>query len=187
MDITLVYAIGFGALFGLMILVEPAYCFARVLCPLVLELKKVPPVPGISRWVSRLVSRHLLLPTIFRKGTILNRWSRLDVLLLFVYLGANITCLIIGTREIFEAGLRAGTLALINTIFLFTSPHLSFLADRLSVSIHTCRRLHVFVALVSFILVTFHAVVVLAKKGTYMLDSSPNIWAVVVGTSLLPT
>ena len=180
MDVTLVYAIVFGAVFGFKIMVEHVYCFVRALCLSNLQPRQVSHVPGVMSCVSRMVRRHLLLPTILRQGIVLNRWSRFDVLSLLIYLGANIACLVVRTRDISEAGLRAGTLALINAIFLFASPHLSFLADRLGVSIHTGRRLHVFVALVSFVLTIFHAAIGVATKGTYELNTSPNIWAVVV-------
>lgn len=186
MDITLVYAIGFGSTLGLMILARPAYFLIRVLFPLAVELMQISPLLRIARYISRLVSRHLLYPTILRRGMIMDRWSRLDFLVLFIYMGANVACLAIQPQGISEAGLRAGILALTNAIFLFASPHLSFLADRLGVSIHTCRRMHVFVALVSFLLAAFHTIVGTATKGKYKLDTPQNIWALVVGTFLLP-
>jgi hypothetical protein len=181
MDITLAYAIGFGAMFGMMILIRPIYRLTQIVCPIVLEVRNLRATIAIARYLSRLVSGHFTFPTVLRRGKYIDRWSRTDVLLLLAYFGANVSCILVRFPGISEAGLRAGMLSLINMILLFAGPHLSFLADVLGVSIRTCRRLHIFAGLVSIVLAMFHAIVGAATKGKFSLEISRNLWALTVG------
>ncbi|KAI0159858.1 ferric-chelate reductase [Hypoxylon sp. FL1284] len=60
-----------------------------------------------------------------------------------------------------------GTLFLINLIFLYTGPHLSFLANVLSVFLYTLRRLHASISGVALALAIFHYIVEAAEQGGF--------------------
>ncbi|KAI6080158.1 ferric-chelate reductase [Hypoxylon rubiginosum] len=80
-------------------------------------------------------------------------------------------------KDISQAGLRAGTLSLINLIFLYAGPHLSFLADVLGVSLYTFRRLHASAGGAALALAIFHCIVGAAERGGFSFATSQNAFA----------
>ncbi|KJK68090.1 Ferric reductase like transmembrane component [Aspergillus parasiticus SU-1] len=181
MDITLAYAIVLGSCLGIMVLLRPVRRFASVICPTSPELRHLPPLPQIIRYLSQWTAKHLTFQAVLRQGKYIDRWSRADIVLTMMYLGANMTCVLVYFPGMTQAGFRAGRLSIINTILLFAGPHLSFVADMLGVSIRTCRRLHVLAGLVAILLAVFHAIVGAATKGTFSLQTPRNLWALIVG------
>ncbi|KAE8329841.1 hypothetical protein BDV39DRAFT_202786 [Aspergillus sergii] len=133
-----------------------------VICSTSPELRHLPPLPQIIRYLSQWTAKHLTFQAVLRRGKYIHRWSRADIVLTMMYLGANMTCILVYFPGMTQAGFRAGRLSIINTILLFAGPHLSFVADMLGVSIRTCRRLHVLAGLVAILLVVFYAIAILS-------------------------
>jgi hypothetical protein len=99
-----------------------------------------------------------------------------------MYITANIFCTSFHTSSISEAGLRAGTLSLINIVPLFAGPHLGFLADLLGVSINIYRRIHRSAGLMSFLLTLFHVIVGLTSITPFVIMAGQNLFALIVST-----
>lgn len=180
MDITLIYAVSFGALVVLTALYHRLDRLAKLTCPLILGLFSTPLLSTLSAFLHGAFCQHLIYPAIVRRRKNSNRWSRINVLLLLMFFSANVVCLVIGYPSITRAGLRAGTLSLINMIILFAGPHLGFLADVLGVSVRTFRRFHVSAALVSLVLAIFHSILGVARKGNLSLRNPEDLFAIVV-------
>lgn len=181
MDITSAYAIGLGSCLGIMVLLSPVRRLVSVVCPISLELRHLSPIPQMIRYLSKWIAKHLTLPAVLRRGKYIDRWSRADIILTMMYLGTNMTYVLVYFPGMTQASHRAGRLSIINMVLLFTGPHLSFVADMLGVSIHTCRRLHVLAGLVAVLLAVFHAIVGAATEGAFSLETSRNLWALIVG------
>lgn len=181
MDITLAYAIGLGSSLALMILLKLIRHFTKIAYINSPEVQHPGPIELMIGSMSGYVSKHVAYPTVISRGKYIERWSRMDVALLMLYMGANISCLFIRSAGVFEAGLRAGMLSILNVALLFSGPHLSFLADVFGLSIRTYRRLHVCTGIMSILLAVFHAVATTATNGKFPLEMSHNLWALIVG------
>lgn len=180
METTLIYSIGFGALFVLLILRLPIYHFTKAACPLILELGNFPPLHAIVKFVYRLTSEHLIYPTLLRRGKYISRWSRGDALLLLAYFGFNISCILVPLPDIDQICRRSGTLSVINLLLVFAAPHLSFLADMLGLSLHSCRRFHASAGSVAFLLAVSHAVLAAVSQGKLDLGRPRDLFALIV-------
>lgn len=95
-----------------------------------------------------------------------------------------ICCFEFWDTTISQAGLRAGTLAMINLIPLFAVPHLSTLADLLGVTLSTFRQIHRSAGVMAVMLTIFHLLVMIASQPSFPLDLPQNKFAV-IGVSLL--
>lgn len=182
METTLIYAIGFGALFGLFLLRLPLYYLIRLACPLLLELRRLPPINTIAELVSRLISEHLNYPTTLRRGKFFDRWSRRDTLLLLAYFGANVSCILVPLPSIDQVYRRSGTLSIINALFVFAGPHLSFVADLIGTSLHFCRRLHASAGIMTFLLAIIHSAFAAASRSNMSLENPRNLYGLIVRT-----
>lgn len=182
---TLIYSIGFGALFALLILRLPVYHFTKVACPLLLELEYFPPIRSIVKFIYRLTSEHLIYPTTLRRCKYIDRWSRGDTFLLLAYFASNISCILVPLPDIDQVCRRLGTLSVVNLLFVFAAPHLSFFADLLGVSLHSCRRFHASAGGAAFLLAVFHAVFATASRGKLDLERPRDLFALIVRISSL--
>lgn len=180
METTLIYAVGSGALFGLCLLRLPLYYFVRLACPLLLELPRLPPINAVVKFASRLITEHLTYPTTLRRGMFFDRWSRRDTLLLLAYFAANVSCILVPLPSIDQVYRRTGTLSVINVLFVFAGPHLSFLADLLGVSLLFCRRLHASAGIMTFVLAIFHSAFAAASRSNVSLENPRNLYALIV-------
>lgn len=88
-------------------------------------------------------------------------------------------------QDIQMAGLRAANLSLINMITLFAGPYLNFLADILGVSLNTYQRVYRSVGIMSFVLLLFHVLTVIASRNSFPLRIAENMWGIIV--SLTPS
>lgn len=145
MKITQVYAMAVGSAF--LILLSISFLFY-----LVVLMKKV----------SLEVSRFLIYPQFLHHHQFLDPWTWADVLIQLTYIIINIFCISFQIFFISETGLRAGNLSLLNMISLFFDSHLSFLADLLHISLSTYCCIHCSTDLMSFILLLFHVITVVA-------------------------
>ena len=124
MNITQIYAITAGAIFGLMLMMRAASSFVR-----------------FFRLYSLLLVKHLLYPRVLRRYRFLGPWTRAHVFLHFLSLAVNIFCSTFGVPTVKELGNRTGTLSLINMIPAYFGYHLSFVSDILGLSILDYRRI----------------------------------------------
>lgn len=72
------------------------------------------------------------------------------------YVTVNIFLMFFKSLALKAAGNRAGTLSLINIVFLVASFYLSNIADLLGVSLRNCRRIHRAIGWMLLVLVLFH-------------------------------
>lgn len=125
MDITQAYAIATGGIFVTMIL---ANCLSYVL--------------ELARLFTSYTVKYLMYPYILSYRRFLGPWARASVFTKLVYITLNVICITFQVLTILQAGLRAGTLSLINMTPLFASLHHSFLADLLGISLDLYRIIH---------------------------------------------
>ncbi|KFY19587.1 hypothetical protein V493_07902, partial [Pseudogymnoascus sp. VKM F-4281 (FW-2241)] len=111
-------------------------------------------------------------------------WSRAGVLLQLIYTTLNLFCVGFRVSTISGAGLRAGSLAVVNMIPLFAGAHLAFFADQLGVSLKTIRAVHRSVGFMAFSLGLFHVLVIVASNVPFPLNESRNLFAVIGGSLL---
>ena len=169
MDITQKYAAAAGGVFFMFIVIN-----------------LLPHITPLIRHISLLTSKYLTYPYLIHRHRFLGPWSPADGLVQLVYLTGNIFCFSFRVSTISEAGLRAGTLSLINTIPLFAGPHLGFLADLLGVSLRTYRHVHRSAGLMSFALILFHVLVVVFSRASFPLDLPQNRSGLIVRLHIPP-
>ena len=166
MDITQGYAVALGGVLATLALAS--------LLP-TKSLSSFSYLPPIARPPLRRAVRYLIYPYVLRRHQFLGPWTWADVMVQLVYITGNAFC--VGFRSSFaEAGLRSGSLSLINLIPLYLGPHLGFLADLLGLSLSTFRRVHRSAGLLSSCLVLFHALAVINR---FTLGDRRHISAVV--------
>lgn len=183
MDVSLAYAIGLGGLLAALLF---CHLFRLVLPQSVALGNSGLVVATVVSSLRRFASRHLFYATVLRERRYVGRWSRADVVLLLAYFSANAVCLGL-SPTVFQAGQRAGTLALINMIIVFLSPHLSLAADILDVSLRCFRRIHSSAGSLVFILAVFHTVLCAVHGKKLELKSSSDLYALIVRAPLMPS
>lgn len=159
MDITQIYAIAAGGIFFMFILANCLHYISQLI-----------------KHASFFTFKHLIYPYLLNRHRFFGPWTRASVLVQLTYMTLNVFCVTFQVSTVSQAGLRAGTLSLINMIPLFAGPHHSFLADLLCVSLNAYRSVHCSAGLMSFVLALFHvlASVSLASfslaKGQYLFE-----------------
>jgi hypothetical protein len=163
MDSSQIYAIAVGGTFGLLLLIN---CL-----PLI--------VPFVN-YITPLVSKYLIYSNVLHRHRFVGPWSGAGVLIQLLYITGNLYCLKFWNTSTSQAGLQAGTLAVINLIPAFASPHLSTLADLLGVSLSTFRKIHRSAGVMVVVLTIFHVLVVVARKPSFPMNLPQNLFAVIV-------
>ena len=115
-------------------------------------------------FLSLQISKSLIYPNILDRHALVGPWSVADVLVQAVYLAINLFCITFRVVDLSQAGVRSGTLCLINLGPLFGGPHLDFLADLLGLPLKAYRCVHRSAGLVSFALAIFHVLTAVATK-----------------------
>ena len=163
-----------------------------VLCIFVL-VRFLPLIATLIQYVSLHAAKHLTYPYVLHRHRILGPWSRAGIAVQLIYAAVNLFCLIFTISEarlravtVSKAGLRAGTLALVNMIPLFASPHLDLLADQLGISLKTVRRLHRSAGFMTVALGVFHVVVIATSRVSFPLHVAHNLFAVIVSVHPRP-
>ena len=164
MDITQAYATAAGGIIILFILANSLSHIARLI-----------------KLVYSFTSVHLTYPYLLSRHRFLGPWTRAGVLAQLIYMAANLFSLSYRVSTISQAGLRGGTLSLINMIPLFAGPHLGFLADLLGISVAAYRRLYRSAGLVSSALFLFH-VLTMVGRGSLSVGIGRGLFGVIVST-----
>jgi hypothetical protein len=175
MDPTLGYAITLGGVFLTLILVNLLHLN---------RLTYLTYLPSFARTSLRRLWRYLIYPYLVHRHRFLPPFTLADLLTQLIYIAGNSFCLAY-CSTIEKAGLRAGTLSLINLIPLFFGPHLGFAADVLGLSLGAFRNVHRSAGLVSSGLVLFHTAVAVKSHTEFALSSTKNVSAVVVRNSFI--
>jgi hypothetical protein len=163
MEITLAFAIAVGGIFLSLALYKLRHRIRQFL-------------EGFSLWTYK----HFVYPQCLRRHRYLGPWSRADVLLQLIYIAVHVVCLRVKVSSISEAGLRAANLSLINLIPLFSGPSFNVLTDLLGISLGMFRRFHRLAGVMSFVLLVFHVITVLASRTSFSLHVPENLWGLIV-------
>ena len=102
-----------------------------------------------------------------------------------IYIAGNIFCFGFRAPTISQAGLRAGTLSIINLILLFAGPHLGALADLLDVTLSAVRQIHRSAGVMAVLLAVFHILVAFSSRPSFVLDLPQNLFAVIISVQSL--
>lgn len=165
-----IYAVAAGGIFSLLALVH--------LLPSL--------VPFFTR-VSFFVSKYFTYPYVLHRHQILGPWTRAGVAMQLAYLALNMFCVAVfdlswhGLRAstFAEAGHRAGTLAMLNTIPLCAGFHHAFVADLLGLSLKTIRGIHRSAGWMACGLLLLHAMAA-ASQASLPLSVPQNLFAAIV-------
>lgn len=134
-----------------------------------------------SNLFSVLLSRHLTLPFLVHRHQILGPWTRASVFIHLFYAATNVFLVFFRMESWAGAGRRAGKLTLINLIFPLSTIHLSYLADHLGITWHTCRKIHRATGWMAVTLLSFHIIVVIQARGFgFPLRETQNLFTVIV-------
>jgi hypothetical protein len=120
----------------------------------------------LAPYVFLQISKQFVFLYVLDRHALIGPWSAADVLLQVIYLTANLFCISFRVANLSEAGLRAGTLSLINLGPLLSGPHLDFLADLLGLPLKAYRCVHRSAGLVAFALAVFHVLAAAATKSS---------------------
>ena len=135
---------------------------------------------GLKDHVLVLFLEHILYPFLVRRHRLLGPWSRASLLFQAMYLSTTILCLSYKVSDLSEAGIRAGTLSLINMIPLYSGLHLSFLADMYGISVRTYTKLHGSIGVMAGALASFHMGVALATIKNSTPRSGSQLYGLIV-------
>ena len=127
-----------------------------------------------SNAINAFVVKHLAYPYFLGRHSFLGPWSRAGVLVHLGYATLNLFLIFFRAPSLGIAGNRAGTLSLINAVFLIASLHLSSLADLLGVSLKICRRVHRAAGWAALALISFHIAAMLRIHGSENLGKNPR-------------
>lgn len=178
MDLTQEYAVAAGGIFFLFFIA-----------------KLIPHVMPLIEYISESASKHLTYPYLLNRHRYLGPWSRAHVLVQVIYITTNVFCLIFENPfsrlsfkilTVTKAGLRAGTMSLVNMIPLFAGPRFGLLADCLGMSLMTVRRIHRSAGIMSLAHAVFHVLVYLAARPSFALSLPKNLFAAIVSVLSLP-
>tara|TARA_R110002060_G_scaffold8261_1_gene12293 strand:- start:284 stop:793 length:510 start_codon:yes stop_codon:yes gene_type:complete len=135
----------------------------------------------VLEYVALLLRKVLIYPHVLHRHSSLGPWTPAGLIVQIAYITANLYCLEFWKLTATKVGIRAANLALINMMPLFLGTHLSFLADRFTVSLKTFRMVHRSAGMMSFALVLFHVLVVVVRgAGTFSLSVPENLHGLIV-------
>ncbi len=170
MDLIQAYAIAMGGVFSVLLL-----------------LNGWPWIAHFIHYISPLTSKYMVYRYVLRRHRLLGPWSLAGVFLQLIYIAGNIVCFSLGVSHVqtqrstlSQAGLRAGTLSIINLIPLFAGAHLGTLADVLGVNLRTIRQIHRSTGIMAVLLVSFHIVVAVGTRQSFDLHHVSDLFAVIV-------
>ena len=106
--------------------------------------------------------------------------SRFDVLSQVCYWCATLIFNVVGFPKLFDAGLRAGSLAVFQVVPLMAGNRLSFTADMMGLSYQGLRYLHYSIGLMVVAQTTAHVVLMIQAQGLDLRDVREK-FGIVVG------
>jgi hypothetical protein len=166
MQPTLIYAFVGGAFSLLMLLSHAIVLLTRYLRPRM-----------------SLLRMHLLHALTVPPRYLPFSWTYAQILLQLIYLAANVFCCCFNVSTAPGASVRAARLSLLNLIFPFFGPHLSFLCDLLGVSLYTYRIFHGSSATMSLLLALVHVIIDVDQRSRLEQNGSFGPYGTVVSDS----
>jgi hypothetical protein len=163
MDIVSIYAATAGGVFVTLFMIS--------LLPYLCHLAKI---------FERYISRYLIFPFFLRRHRFVGPWTRGAVLIHLFYTGINLFCLCFGVSSPTEFADRSGTLAVVNMVALFAAGHISFYADIMSISRHTCLQIHRGSAWMVSGLLVLHVVLISTIQRSFSWDRTSSLFALIV-------
>lgn len=151
MDIVLGFSIGFFSIFGALFIATSASQLWRAW------------LPPASRWLSR----HLLVPRLFRERQSVNP-TRVELLCHLFHWTAVIVCNTCHVVDLNEAATRSGQLAVIHMVPLLIAYQLGFLSRLLGVSYNAIKTVHQSLAFMALMQSTLHVVLQLQINDTHI-------------------
>ncbi|KAH8691849.1 hypothetical protein BGW36DRAFT_419333 [Talaromyces proteolyticus] len=100
--------------------------------------------------------KYLLYKDVIRQNNVLGPWTAAELLVSLAYIFVNVFSVLYPRVSLIRMCKQSGTVAFINTIFLYCSHNISFVADVLGVTPRVWRRLHRTVAWMVGVLTTIH-------------------------------
>lgn len=144
--------------------------FVRALCYLAPLRRKI--------WVYS--SKYLAHTYFLNRHRLLGPWTYGYVLLHILYWSLNVFCLFFRVSNS-DIGRQAADLALVNMGFLFSTPHLSFLADILGVKLSISQAMHGSTAWMFLLLSAFHAITeILVYRNGFSAKNVDNLLLIIV-------
>ena len=168
MDATTIYAITAG---GLLLLL----CCINLLNQIRRHLQR--------RFVTFML-KHVVYPYIIQRHRLLVPRTRFEILLYISYWTATALCSAAGVSDLNEAGSRAAALAVIHYIPLYSTPHLTFIADLLALSFRTWRQMHAAMGTMASILSVLHVITVVRRRRFSLHDDVQRFGFIVSGPLL---
>ncbi|KAF3481558.1 uncharacterized protein GIQ15_04317 [Arthroderma uncinatum] len=165
MDHTLIFAIAASGIFLLFALVKIASCLAR------------------RETVSVKFAKCLTYPYFLGRHHAIGPWTRCEFLLHLLYVAANAVLLGVPSPSAPSVSQRAGTLSVVNMVFLFTGMHPAFYPDLLGITLRTRRGFHRAAGWAVAALSVVHACS-LTDRADFPLGIPANLWAVIGAISL---
>lgn len=148
-------------------------------------------ITHIVRFLSIIISKHLIYSYALRRHRYIGPWSRASILVHLVYIAGNIACFSLEINEsslqfspLSQASLRAGTLSLVNLIPLFAGPHLSTVADLLGLTLDTFRQIHRSAGVMTVLLAILHVLMAVSAQLPFALNLHHNLFAIIGASSL---
>lgn len=111
--------------------------------------------------VHNFISKHILLPHLFRRRRLWEPMTRLWAILHVIHFAGTIACNIIGVHDLTAARSRAGSLATLHIASLAIFPRLSFGAAFLNMSLPIHRQLHVSLGIMGVLQSLLHVILAL--------------------------
>lgn len=131
------------------------------------------------------VTKYLTYQYILHRHTLAGPWSVGSMLAQSVYIALNLFCLSYKVSSVRESAIRAGYLCLANLIPVLLGINLSFLADRLGITLKACHKVHSTFGLVSSGLLLLHVVVIVAERGSFSWQVTQELFAMIVSEGFL--
>ena len=118
--------------------------------------------------------RYLIYPRIFPQWHHINP-SRLDLLLHVTHWAFTGFCNVYNVRSVTEAGLRAGSIAVVHLVLLIAAPQLNFGADVLGLSLAVFYRVHRAFGIMATAQGVFHSAVYLRSASISTFSGSLSL------------
>jgi hypothetical protein len=163
MELTLLYAITGGAFSLLLVISHAIVILMRWLRPWIFLLRM-----HLLRTL-RVPPRHLLWS-----------WTNTQVILLLIYLAANIFCCYFRISTAHDAAVRAARLSLVNLTPTYFGLYFSFLCDLSGISLHTYRIMHGSAVTVSLLLALTHVVIDVVQRSKLKESGSLRTYGTIV-------
>lgn len=162
MEVIEIYAITLGCILFLILLSRFLACF----------------IPWSA--IVLFFSRHFVYPYVIRRRSFVGPWTRLGTFMHLSYVSIITFMLFFKSDSAHTISHRAGSLTLINLVFLVASFSLSRTADLLGISLKTSHRVHRAVGWVVLILSVIHVSLALTTGTEAPIDASKRLFGTVV-------